>query len=264
MKTELPLVSIIVPCFNAEKFLAETLTCVANVDYPNWECLIVNDGSTDQSEQIAGLFCEADSRFRLLSQENAGPSAARNMGIYHSTGQYILPLDADDLISKDYIKEAAEILAQQPEIKLVYCLARKFGRKNKAWNLPDYSFDKLLIDNMIFCTAMFRKSDFVKTRGYDERMRNGREDWDFWIEFLKDGGAVYRIEKVHFFYRTHKKSHNKTANENITAIREHVSRNHAAVYSAYIGNPAQLLWEHSYFKKKYNFLRKLLLQKPLP
>ena len=136
MKTELPLVSIIVPCFNAEKFLAETLTCVASVDYPNWECLIVNDGSTDQSEQIAGLFCEADSRFRLLSQENAGPSAARNMGIYHSTGQYILPLDADDLISKDYIKEAAEILAQQPEIKLVYCLARKFGRKTRHGTCP--------------------------------------------------------------------------------------------------------------------------------
>jgi len=257
-------VSIIIPCYNAERFVAETLRCVSRIQYQNWECVIVNDGSTDTSEHIVAEFCKNDPRFRLLSRENSGPSAARNLAIAQSTGEFILPLDADDLISEDYIREASEILAERPEIKLVYCLARKFGRKNKSWKLPEYSFEKLLIDNMIFSTALFRKADFLKTRGFDETMRSGREDWDFWIEFLKTGGAVHRIEKVHFFYRTHKRSHNKTANQNIKAIREHVSRNHREQYAALIKNPAQLLWEHSYFKKKYNFIRRLLLLRPIP
>ena len=264
MNTSAPKVSIIVPCFNAEKFLAETLGCVSKIDYSHWECIIVNDGSTDNSESIASKFCNSDGRFKLFSQPNSGPSAARNHAIARSTGDFILPLDADDLISETYVKEAALILSNQPEIKLVYCLARKFGRKNKAWNLPDYSFEKLLVDNLIFCSAMFRKSDFLNTRGFDESMKSGREDWDFWIEFLKDGGNVHRIEKVHFFYRTHKWSHNKVANQSIAAIREHVSRNHWQLYSDIIKNPAQLLWEHDFFKKKYNIIRRLMLQKPIP
>ncbi|HSV89391.1 MAG TPA: glycosyltransferase family A protein [Bacteroidales bacterium] len=264
MEAVQPKVSVIVPCYNSGKFVAETLSCVSKTDYPNWECVIVNDGSTDNSEIIVSEFSKNDSRFRLVTQANSGPSAARNMAIKHCTGEYVLPLDADDLISKDYIKEAAEILTNRPEIKLVYCLARKFGRKNQAWKLPDYSFEKLLVDNMIFCTAMFRKSDFTKTRGFDETMRSGREDWDFWIEFLKDGGQVFRIEKVHFFYRTHKRSHNKTANESIASIREHISLKHRDLYSAYIKNTAQLLWEHSHFKKKYNIIRRLMFKKPLP
>lgn len=264
METVNPKISVVVPCYNAAKYVAETLLSVAKSDYPNWECVVVNDGSTDDSERVVTAICSADKRFRLLSQENSGPSAARNLAITHCTGELVLPLDSDDLISPDYLKEAAAILMLQPDIKLVYCLARKFGRKNKAWNLPEYSFDKLLVDNMIFCTAMFRKEDFMKTRGFDETMRSGREDWDFWIEFLKDGGRVHRIEKVHFFYRTHKHSHNKTANQSISAIREHVGRNHREVYLGRIEQPAQLLWEHSYFKKKYNIIRRLLLQKPLP
>lgn len=264
MENSKPLVSVIVPCFNSERFIAQTLNCILEIDYPNWECVVVNDGSTDHSQNIIDEFCSRNIQFKSYKQENAGPSAARNFAIAKSKGEYILPLDADDLISKSYISEAINVFLKKPSVKLVYCNARKFGRKNKFWKLPDYSFSSLLIDNMIFCTAMYRRSDFLKTNGYDINFRNGREDWEFWIEFLKSGGEVFKIEKVHFYYRTHKRSHNKNANKNIVAIRKQVYEKHKELYNNLIENPIQLIHEHAHYKKKYNILRRLTFQKPLP
>ncbi len=265
MKSEItPLVSIIIPCFNAEKFIFQTLSCLLEIDYLNWECIIVDDGSTDRSARIIKEFCSKDNRFILFKQANAGPSVARNIAISKSQGEFLLPLDADDLISKSYISEAVEVLKKNPKIKLVYCNARMFGRKNKPWELPVYSFKSLLIENMIFCSALFRRSDYNKTNGFDPNLRYGREDWDFWIELLKSGGDVYKIEKVHFFYRTHKKSHNKVANSNIASIRKYVFQKHRSLYDGVIDNPIQLFQEHALFKKSYNILRRLTFRKPIP
>lgn len=258
------LVSVIVPCFNAENFIAQTLNCLLEMDYTNWECVIVNDGSTDNSQSIVESYCSKDSRFISIVQQNLGPAAARNAAIANSKGEYILPLDADDLISKSYVSEAVALLDGNPSIKLVYCNARMFGRRNRVWKLPQYSFRSLLLYNLIFCTAMYRRSDFLKTRGYDPTFRQGMEDWDFWIELLKSGGEVYKIEKEHFFYRTHKKSRNKSAHKNAVDIRKQVYDKHRSLYENIIDNPIQLIHEHTYYKKKYNFLRRLMFQKPIP
>lgn len=260
----MPKVSIIVPCYNSEQFIEQTLKCVSDIDYPNWECIVVNDGSTDSSQELIDNFCLNDKRFITYRQNNSGPSAARNYAISMCNGDYILPLDADDLITKDYISEAVEVFQLNPKLKLVYCNARKFGRKNCLWKLEEYSFKKLLLDNLIFCTALFRRSDFLQTRGYDVNLLSGREDWDFWIELLKTGGEVYKINKVHFFYRTHKNSHNRLANKNIEAIRKQVYENHKEQYEGFIDNPIQLTHEHAYFKKKYNLIRKLTFRKSIP
>lgn len=251
------------PCYNSEEFIEDTLQCIMDIDYPNWECVMVNDGSTDGTQQIMNRWCSADSRFLAFMQTNAGPSVARNHAISKTTGKYILPLDSDDLISKRYVSEAVEIMERDSGVKLVYCRAKKFGYTNKIWRLEKYSFPDLLIDNMIFNAALYRREDFYKTRGYDETMRSGREDWEFWIELLKGGGDVHMINAVHFFYRTHKKSHNRLANQNIEQIRKYVYNRHKELYVSLLDNPIQLLWEHRKFKKKYNILRRLLFQRPL-
>ena len=225
MKTS-PIVSIIIPSFNSQNFIEYTLKCVLSTNYPNWECIVVDDGSTDNSLQIIKNLCKTDSRFTVIQQPNSGPSVARNTAIAHSNGKYILPLDADDLISDSYIKEAVDILETLPNVKIVYALAEKFGYRNGFWHLPEYSFQKLLCENMIFCTALYRKDDYLNTRGYDPLLRLGREDWEFWIEMLKTGGEVYRLPEVHFYYRTHKTSRDKNANRNIAAIRKKIFENH--------------------------------------
>src|SRR5687768_10004937 len=96
-KNDIPLVSIIVPCFNQAEFLNETLQSVLSQTISDWECIIINDGSKDNSEEIALPWVDKDKRFKYLKQENRGVCAARNKGISEANGKYILPLDGDNL-----------------------------------------------------------------------------------------------------------------------------------------------------------------------
>ena len=145
-----PLISVIIPCYNQGNYLAETLDSVSSQTYPYWECIIVNDGSDDNTEQVAQEYIKKDSRFIYLSQENKGLSAARNYGILNSNGQYILPLDSDDLIAPTYLERAINAFANDSTVKIVYCRAKLFGKQTGEWLLPKYSLEKMLGVNCIF------------------------------------------------------------------------------------------------------------------
>ena len=194
-------VSIIVPCYKQAEYLPETLDSVLSQNYSNWECIIVNDGSPDNTEEVARCYLEKDSRFKYVKQENRGVSSARNTGIANSNGEFILPLDSDDLIAPSYLEKSIDHFISSPETKLVYCKAEKFGKVNGYWDLPPYHYDSFIWDNCIFCSAMFKRIDYEITDGYNENMVNGNEDWDFWLTFLKKDDVVYRIDEVLFFYR---------------------------------------------------------------
>lgn len=208
-----PLVSIIIPCYNSESYIEETIHSVLESTYRNIEIIIVNDGSTDNSELIVRNISATHSNIFLLSQVNSGPAAARNNGIKNAKGEYILPLDADDLIGNEYLEKAVDVLAKNEHIKIVYCEAEFFGERCGKWNLPSFRIEKLAIDNMIFCSALYRKKDWLQAGGYDERMTWGWEDWEFWISMLKNGGDAYRLPFVGFKYRVRKNSRRKSTNK---------------------------------------------------
>lgn len=206
------LISIIVPCYNQAQYLDECLQSVIEQTYVNWECIIVNDGSTDNTAEIAQKWVNKDSRFLYLFKKNGGLSSARNEGILISKGEFIVPLDADDKIANDYIFLAFEEFGKADDIKVVYCQAEKFGSESGIWNLPKFSPEYLASENMIFCTAMYRKKDWERVGGYDTNMIYGLEDWEFWIAILKDGGEVKCINKVGFYYRINQNSMARTIN----------------------------------------------------
>ena len=133
-----PLVSVIVPCYNQAEYLPEALQSVLDQDYPYWECIIVNDGSTDNTEDVAKQWATKDHRFKYYSKVNGGLSDTRNFGIEKSEGAYILPLDADDKISSNYLKEAIKIFINNPKTKLVYSNLVLFGLKNEKIIKPDF------------------------------------------------------------------------------------------------------------------------------
>ena len=201
-------VSIIVPCYNQAQYLPETLQSVLDQDYIDWECIIVNDGSPDNTDDIAQEWIKKDSRFLYFKKENEGVSKARNFGISHAKGEYILPLDGDDIILPSYISEAIQVIGNNPDVKLVYPRVMLFGAENGKFDLPDYSYDRLLFENMIINAGVFRREDFLKTKGYDENMKFGCEDWDFWITFLSPDDKVVRLDFYLFYYRTKEKSRN--------------------------------------------------------
>ena len=197
-----PIVSIIMPCFNQSGFLNEAVQSVLDSDYKNWELIIVNDGSTDSSSQVGlELAIQYSEQITYIDQENHGIAHARNQGIAKSRGKYILPLDGEDKISEDYISKAVEILDSRPEVKVVYCDAKKFGDDTSFWKLRTFSRESLAKDNMIFVSAFYRKSDWVACGGYDNRMAWGQEEWEFWINMLKSGGEVVKLPIIGFYYR---------------------------------------------------------------
>jgi glycosyltransferase involved in cell wall biosynthesis len=197
----IPLVSIIVPCYNQAQYLDEALQSVLDQTYSNWECIIVNDGSPDNTAIIASVWTARDPRFKYICKENSGLSSARNAGIEVAKGEFILPLDADDRIGSNYLKLATQAFKHNADLRLVYCNAEKFDVVNEFWHLKPFSLLELAIENMIFCSAIFKKKDWQLFGGYDETLIYGLEDWEFWITLLKNGGEVEKLDKVCFYYR---------------------------------------------------------------
>ena len=115
------LVSIIIPCYNQAQYLAEALESVLNQTHQVWECIIVNDGSPDNTEEVAMEWCKKDTRITYLKKANAGLSAARNSGIAIAQAEFILPLDADDKLGYNYISLALKEFELDSTIKVVYC-----------------------------------------------------------------------------------------------------------------------------------------------
>lgn len=195
-----PLVSIITPCYNDGLYIAQTISSVAASSYPNIEHIIVDDGSTDPYT-IEVLSKIEQPHIRVIRTINGGAAKARNTAIEAAKGKYILPVDADDLISKDLIALSVQILESQPNIKVVATPFTYFGGKSGEVELEPYSLKRLLGHNFITITSMFRRADFLACSGFNPNMQLGLEDWDFWLTLLGDGGEVHYLEGCHFWYR---------------------------------------------------------------
>lgn len=254
---EKPIVSIIVPCYNQAEFLSESLDSVRQQRFESWECIIVNDGSTDTTEAVAKDWVQKDKRFKLISIPNGGLANARNTGIKESTGAYILPLDADDKLAPNYIRLAMEAFAEDSKLKVVYCNAEKFGAVQGPWKLQEFSIKKMAYINMIFCSAFFKKADWEKVGGYNINMKYGWEDWEFWIALLKNGGKVKKLSYVGFYYRIKDKSMLQSMDESQKKkLCNYMSVKHAEFYVKHVGNFQELAFERYTLQNKYKRLLK--------
>lgn len=117
MSVENPLISLIVPAYNAERYIAETIRSVLDQTYEKWELIVVNDGSTDATSQIVSSF--GDQRIHLIEQANGGVGSARNAGLDKAKGDYITFLDADDVLPPESLKSRVDYLQTHPEVGLV-------------------------------------------------------------------------------------------------------------------------------------------------
>lgn len=193
-------VSVIIPCYNSGEFINEAIQSVLDQTCKDLEIIVIDDGSND-NVTINVLNNSRWERTRILRQENMGLPAARNTGIRAAVGEFILPLDADDRIDPSYVEKALAVMHTQPNIGIVYCKAMRFGEIEGPWLLPPFSLQAMVIGNVIFCTALYRKCDWEKVGGYRETMRHGLEDYDFWIKMLSKNIEVYQIDEYLFYYR---------------------------------------------------------------
>jgi glycosyltransferase involved in cell wall biosynthesis len=196
----MPKVSVVIPCFNHGQFVDDAVSSVLAQSYNDYEIIVVNDGSTDQeTNRLLETYSRKDTH--VITTDNQGLAGARNNGIAASSGKYILPLDADDCIEPKYLEQAVAVLERDPEVGIVYCNARLFGAVETAWVLPEYSIEKMLVDNVIFCSAFFRRTDWEAVGGYDPGMIYGWEDYEFWLSLIEAGKGVFKIPETLFAYR---------------------------------------------------------------
>lgn len=233
--TSKPKVSIVIPVWNAEKYIAETLESALNQTFENIEIICIDDCSEDKSIEIIESFVGlGNGKLSLIRLEkNSKTSVARNVGIDAAKGEFILPLDADDLIDETYCEKALRVFSENPRVAVVYCKADRFNDNDSwEWVLPPYSREVIKRDNVVFCSAFFRKSDWVRFGGYNENMNRGFEDWDFWLYFADSKLHFYRISEFLFHYRQVEQSRGVSFNENqAQELQENIKANHPSLYS---------------------------------
>ena len=211
-----PFVSIVVPCYSQAQYLDDSLQSILEQTYSNWECIIVNDGSPDNTEELARKWETKDSRFRYLYKENGGVSSARNLGIAKAKGIYILTLDADDKYGNTFLEKAVALLVHSPETGIVSSWGRYFTADTQLHAFQSNA--KSVIDFLFYNGAntggslLFRKACWEQAGGYDENPGNGYEDWEFYLRVCALGWKVHIIEEVLFSYRQHTVSRRKEMN----------------------------------------------------
>lgn len=231
-----PLVSVVVPVYNMECFLPETLDSVLASTYPNMEVVIVDDGSKDASYRIACEYAARDKRVRAYTQPNGGACAARNQAIRLSEGEFILPVDADNLIEPNLIADAVAEMQKDSSVKVVAPRADFFGERTGEWKLPSFSLHLLARKNIMDTCALYRKAEWERTGGYCEDIV-AREDWEFWIAVLKDGGKVVRLPEIGLHYRIRNTSKRVTDRTLKRHVVETLNRRHPEFFERELGGP---------------------------
>jgi glycosyltransferase involved in cell wall biosynthesis len=194
-----PVVSIITPCFNNADFIGATLRSVQAQTLGEWECIVIDDGSTDASAGVVTEIAASDSRIRLLRQTNSGPSVARNRGIEETTGRYVLFLDGDDRITEEMLRRCSDVLDARPEVGAAYAdQVSCFVEFNEQAPLPGLTksgklFTELAGGNRFApgC-VVWRRSLFEKVGRFDPEIP-GCEDWDFFVQLARLGTHFERV-----------------------------------------------------------------------
>ena len=204
------LVSIITPCYNGERFIAETIDSVLNQTYSKWEMIIINDGSTDGSAELVKKYVEKDSRILLIEQENAGSAVARNHGIRICNGQYIALLDSDDLWDAEFLEKQIRYM-QEKNAVCVSCSYRRIDENSKEILYPltvkpVITYKDMTSMNRIGClSGLYDSSKYGKIY-LREELKSIRDDYAYWLDIVKLEGMAVGNKEVLASYRVLKNS----------------------------------------------------------
>ena len=233
MLSNSPKVSVIIPCYNYGKFLDKAVNSILDQTFQDFEIIIVNDGSTDK-ETLDVLKNYQKPKTKVITIENQGVCVARNTGIELANGEYILPLDADDEVGRTYLEKAVKILDENSNVGIVCCKARFIG--SKFWMDPflnGYKFPDILLFNTIGNSSVFRKSDWKIAGGYNKVMKNGWEDYNFWLSIIALKRDVRFIPEPLFLYRQHFKIKSRNNSFNLQTKKNiylQIVKNHEKFY----------------------------------
>ncbi|MGH9842662.1 MAG: glycosyltransferase family 2 protein [Blastocatellia bacterium] len=208
----LPMVSVIVPAYNYGHVIEYTLDSLKQQSYLNWECIVVDDESTDDTSSVVNSYCARDRRIKYIKQKNGGPSKARNTGLSKAIGKYVQFLDADDLLESRKLEHHVEYLESNPEVDLVYGSARYFRsdtpgerrfstRENDVEWMPNISgsgkkiCEALIKENIMVISAPLIRRSLIDRVGEFDLTLPPVEDWDYWVRCALSGARFHYMDK---------------------------------------------------------------------
>lgn len=199
------MVSIIMPCYNSEKYIQESIESVQAQTYKDWELIVIDDGSKDSSAQIVRKIAEADNRIKLLQQKNAGSAAARNNGIRNAKGRYIALLDSDDLWHSGFLYEQLKFMREKGAL-CVNCSYERIDSESELILHPiiakaETNYSDMLRMNYIGClSGLYDASVYGKVYLHEE-LKSIRDDYAYWLDIVKLVKIIYGNPKVLCSYR---------------------------------------------------------------
>lgn len=212
-----PVVSVLMPVYNGEKYLAEAIESILNQTFTDFEFIIINDGSTDGSLQIAESYARGDRRILLITRDNRGLQATLNEGLDIASGRYVIRMDADDISLPERFAQQYRFMEENPKVIVAGTCLKLFGEgMDGIWTPP--AQDSLIRASHLFFSCIYHPTsvlrlDSLNSRGlrYDLSYAHG-EDYDFWIR-VADHGQLANINQVLLHYRRHPNTIGSTQSE---------------------------------------------------
>ena len=232
MMNEFPLVSVIMPAYNAEMFIEEAIDSVIAQTLTDWELLVIDDCSTDDTQRIAAEFAEKDSRIKVLINEtNMRVAKTRNKGLELCQGQYVALLDSDDCYKPEMLQKMVD-RAQKTNADIVYCsyeLVDEQGQKVcNDFIVPEQTdFEQSLVRSVISGSNVLITREIAKNNQFPTNMYH--EDIALWFQLLRNGAKAYGVTEIMTSYR--QRVNSKTANKLTSAVRRW------SIYRKWLGLP---------------------------
>jgi len=224
----LPMVSVVIPCYNYGRYLLEAIDSILSQTWNDLEIVVVDDGSDDQETKNI-IESIDDPRIQIVKQKNLKLPAARNRGILNSKGKYICCLDADDKLEPTYIEKCL-FKIETGHLDVCGCWQKNFENENRILKPPVFALETLLKSNCMINAAVYRRTLWETVGGYDEKMTDGYEDWDFWIRVAGKGATAEIIPEPLFLYRKHGRSMIDHSIEKHDKIYQYIKRKNAHLY----------------------------------
>lgn len=213
MKTDAPLISILVCNYNYAQYIVESLDSALKQDYPHIEIVIIDDGSKDTSVEVIKKYIEDHPGHTIVfkpKKVNQGLCFSRNDAIDSSKGEYILFLDSDDILDEGYVSSLYAV-AKEKSADVVYGDMRTFGDEHKELKFPEYNTKELLLHNYIGISSLINKQKIGDHRFDTKLNRKTLEDYDFWLGLSLMGLKFVKANNVYLNYRIQSASRNENS-----------------------------------------------------
>lgn len=208
----MPKLSAIIPIYNQGKYFAECLESLKAQTLKDFEIIVVDDGSIDESRHIAKQY-KVDKFIEL--PHNFGIPTALNVGVLVSEGEYIAIISQDDLYAPTYFEKAVKALDENPKAGVFGTSLQNFGDYNEYFKAPAvWEFDVIKQNNQIYGHSIFRRKCYDEVGGYDKNT-GAYCDWDLWIKICKAGWGLEYLDEPHYFFRVHNVQASKTIRQDL-------------------------------------------------